>query len=67
MYGEVAWSDPAPFAVPSVVEDVALPAWGELRIRVKTRHKDGMTILGAHGGFRAITRSVRALLHDDGG
>jgi hypothetical protein len=28
MYGEVAWSGPAPFAVPSVVEDVLPPGWG---------------------------------------
>jgi len=25
MYGEVAWSGPAPLAVPSVVEEVPLP------------------------------------------
>jgi hypothetical protein len=33
MYGEVAWSGPAPFAVPSVVEDVLLPGWGSVRVR----------------------------------
>jgi hypothetical protein len=27
MYGEVAWSGPAPFAAPSVVEDVLPPGW----------------------------------------
>jgi hypothetical protein len=33
MYGEVAWSGPAPFAVPSVVEDVLPPGWGSVRVR----------------------------------
>jgi hypothetical protein len=27
VYGVVAWSDPVPFAAPSVVEDVPLPGW----------------------------------------
>jgi hypothetical protein len=33
MYGEVAWSGPAPLAVPSVVEEVPLPGW-------RTRQRD---------------------------
>jgi hypothetical protein len=67
MYGEVAWSGPAPFAVPSVVEDVLPPGWGSVRVRETQHGGGGMTNLGAHRGFRAITRPVWALLHDGGG
>ena len=62
MYGEVAWSGPAPLAVPSVVEEVPLPGW-----RTRQRYAIAMTTVGAHRGFRAITRPVWALLHDGGG
>jgi hypothetical protein len=33
VYGVVVWSEPVPFAVPSVGDDVPLPGWGQVRVR----------------------------------
>ena len=36
MYGEVAWFGAAPFAAPSVVEDVPLPGWVDASVNAIT-------------------------------
>ncbi len=66
MYGVVVWSDPVPFAVPSVVVDVPLPGWYHkcTSERERESHDDGS---GAHRAFGAIIRPIWVLLHDGGG
>ncbi len=65
MYGVVVWSDPVPFVVPSVVDDVPLQGWcHKYTSEAETQcHYDGS---GAHRAFGAIIRSI-LVLHDGGG
>jgi hypothetical protein len=62
VYGVVVWSDPVPFVVPSVVDDVPLQGWCHKYTSEAETH-DGS---GAHRAFGAIIRSIW-VLHDGGG
>ena len=64
MYGVVVWSEPVPFAVPSVVGDVPLPGYGAKRTcqkRERGNHDNGSD---AHRAFGSVIRPVWVLLHD---
>src|SRR6266702_913069 len=63
MYGEVDWFAPAPFAAPSVDEDVPLPGWST---RQSTLYDDYDGTVCTHSSFRAVGFAVGALLHDGG-
>ena len=66
VYGVVVWSDPVPFAVPSVVVDVPLPGWcHKYASETETQSHDNGS--DAHRAFGAIIRPIWVLLHDGGG
>ena len=44
MYGEVAWFGAAPFAAPSVVEDVPLPGWVDASVNAITVGRYVLTV-----------------------